>query len=244
MAKAKTSTAVAPSRHLKTIPQKLHLIWVGDEAKRPDRWIATWRTNHPNWEFRLWNNDDLRGEYWETKRQMEIMASEGAWSGVANLMRYELLHRYGGVYVDADSESVRPLDDWLLQCRLFAVWESELHRPGLIANTYIGSVAGHTALRRLIDESRRMAHPLRRFSWKKARYRKVPSWRSNGPVLFTRVLREFSHEAVTILPSCLFLPEHFAGAQDRAGGLVYARHYWGTTMQVKSRPGYELAQRD
>lgn len=37
-----------------TIPSKLHMIWVGDEAKRPDSCIETWRQNHPAWEFRLW----------------------------------------------------------------------------------------------------------------------------------------------------------------------------------------------
>ena len=26
------------------IPKKLHFIWVGDEAKRPDNCIETWRT--------------------------------------------------------------------------------------------------------------------------------------------------------------------------------------------------------
>jgi hypothetical protein len=225
------------------------MIWIGDESKRPDEWIGTWRDNHPDWEFRLWGNNDLRDGRWETKRQMEIMADERAWSGVANLMRYEILHRDGGVYVDSDSESVRPLDEWLLDCQLFAVWENEALRPGLVANTFIGSLPGHKVFRRLIDEIVRMKHPLyveRRDRWSfglRARKVKQASWKTNGPVLFTRVLGEFGHDAVTILPSSLFLPEHFAGHQVRQNTLVYARHYWGTTMQVKGRPGYELAQR-
>jgi hypothetical protein len=36
------------------IPRIIHVIWIGDERKRQDHNIATWRDNHPAWEFRLW----------------------------------------------------------------------------------------------------------------------------------------------------------------------------------------------
>jgi mannosyltransferase OCH1-like enzyme len=70
-------------------------------------------------------------------------------------MRYEILHDHGGVYVDADSTCVRPLDDWLRDMRMFAIWESEQHRPGLIANGFIGSAPQHPALAAIIHETTR-----------------------------------------------------------------------------------------
>lgn len=33
------------------IPKLLHFIWVGDELKRPDNCIDTWRALNPDWEF-------------------------------------------------------------------------------------------------------------------------------------------------------------------------------------------------
>lgn len=96
------------------IPQKIHVIWVGDESKRPDQWISIWRDNHPTWEFRLWGNAELERQSWRSKKQIEIFRNSGHWEGVADLMRYEILFEHGGVYVDADSTSVRPLDSWLL----------------------------------------------------------------------------------------------------------------------------------
>ena len=71
-------------------------------------------------------------------------------------MRYEILHEQGGVYVDADSISVRPLGNWIMAQRMFAVCESEKHRPGLIANTFIGSVPEHPAFGAIIQATSRM----------------------------------------------------------------------------------------
>lgn len=122
----------------------------------PDHHIATWRANHPTWQFRLWGNADLDGCRWRARRQIEIFREGGYWEGVADLMRYEILHEQGGVYVDADSISVRPLGNWIMAQRMFAVWESEKHRPGLIANTFIGSVPEHPALGAIIQATSRM----------------------------------------------------------------------------------------
>jgi inositol phosphorylceramide mannosyltransferase catalytic subunit len=93
-------------------------------------------------------------------RQLKIFRDGGYWDGVADLMRYEILFEHGGVYVDADSTSVRPLDHWLLTPPLFAVWESEQHRPGLIANGFIGSVPQHPALAAIIRATARMNKPV------------------------------------------------------------------------------------
>lgn len=41
------------------IPRTFHFIWVGDESRRPDNCIDTWRAAHPDWQFRLWGNAEL-----------------------------------------------------------------------------------------------------------------------------------------------------------------------------------------
>lgn len=212
------------------IPKKLHMIWVGDESVRPDEWIATWRRNHADWDFRLWDNSDLETEPWICRRQLQQLAKEKRWEGVADVMRYEILLRHGGFYADCDSISLRPLDDWLLAAPLFAVWESEVHAPGLIANGFIGAVPDHPALAELVERVRRLDNPLRSrrrwLPWTK----KVAPWKSTGPALFTRVLRSQPPEKVIILPSVMFLPRHFRETDERAADVVYARHFWSTTL--------------
>jgi hypothetical protein len=63
-------------------------------------------------------------------------------NGVADMMRWEILHAAGGIVVDADSIALRPLDDHLLDCEAFACWENEIVRPGLIAAGYFGAEPG------------------------------------------------------------------------------------------------------
>jgi mannosyltransferase OCH1-like enzyme len=211
------------------IPKKLHLIWVGDDGSRPDRWIESWRTNHPHWEFRLWGNAERETVPWRCAYQIQLLAAAGRWDGVADVMRYEILHEHGGVYVDADSLSVRPLDDWLLETPMFAVWESEEHAPGLVANGFIGAIAGHAALVEIVDRIRQLKDPLRvRNPWRLWPKRVAP-WKTVGPVLFTEVVRGQPPDQVKILASELFLPRHFLDAHERQGKVVYARHFWQTT---------------
>ena len=44
-----------------------------------------------------------------------------------------ILYEYGGIFLDADSFCVKPIDDMLQNCVAFAGWEQEELRKGLIA---------------------------------------------------------------------------------------------------------------
>ncbi|MBV8060049.1 MAG: hypothetical protein JO126_08185 [Alphaproteobacteria bacterium] len=213
------------------IPRKIHVVWVGDEAKRPNSWIETWRVNHPDWEFRLWSNKDLADRHWRAQKQIDIYKNEGQWAGVADLMRYEILYEYGGVYVDADSECLRQLDDWLLQLGMFVAYESERHRPGLIANGFMGCPQGHPVLAKIIGQTSRMCRPTRRWSWQHLSKKNILPWKVTGPRLLTRIIEATKSQDVTILPSILFMPDHFMDkpGDDKRAATGYARHHWGST---------------
>jgi len=153
-------------------------------------------------------------------------------------MRYEILNEHGGVYVDADSICVRPLDDWLLAPRMFAAWESEEHRPGLVANSFIGSAPHHPALDAIVRATSGMRNPvwrrtrhIERWDGLRPRFHHECSlpWETVGPTLFTKMILPFCPFDVTIVPSVLFQPKHFLDTEERQSSLIYARHEWGTT---------------
>ena len=89
------------------IPKKLHFVWVGDESKRPDNCINTWRHYHPDWEIKVWGNEEYQGE-WVNKAHMEQMWPREL-NGVADMMRYEILFNEGGITLDADSICLQSL---------------------------------------------------------------------------------------------------------------------------------------
>src|ERR1019366_9126054 len=174
------------------IPKHLHVIWIGDDSKCPHQWIQTWKDKHPTWQFKLWGNAELDGRPWRSKRQMERFRQAGSWAGVADLMRYEILCEHGGVYVDADSTCVRPLDDWLLDTRMFAAWENEVHRPGLVANGYIGSVPQHPALHAIIRKTSSMNRRVWHRAWTNPfRWEELSPWKAVGPLFFTKMIAPF-----------------------------------------------------
>jgi mannosyltransferase OCH1-like enzyme len=191
------------------IPKTIHQIWIGP-LPAPTRLTSTWRTMHPDWEYRLWT--DHTG--WENQSQIDIMSE---WNGKADIMRYEILEKYGGILVDADSECVQPLDESFLVHEAFACWENEILRPGLVATGYVGACKGSSLMRKCID-----AIKVRDIGG-------VPAWQCVGPGLFTEVSR--GYEGLYIYPARTFIPIHYTGLAAPGRSPIYAKQYWGSTLQ-------------
>jgi mannosyltransferase OCH1-like enzyme len=219
------------------IPKKLHLIWVGDAHERPARCIESWQQNHPNWDFKLWTDKELYEVDWINAAHMHAFAQAKCWSAVADLMRYEVLYREGGVYVDADSFSLRPLDGWLLQSEMFACWESTLGtgRTRLVSNAFLGSEPNNPFLRYLIGTIGKQRDLSKRWSWTRMRFVRIGAWKSVGPYRLTKCIYGYEgkgYRGISILPSHMFCPNHYRGRLHAGNGLFYADHLWaGTTRR-------------
>ena len=132
-----------------TIPKIIHQIWIGKKYHRPEQWMNTWPAMNPDWEYRVWTDDNLH-----TLLPLRAQTAFDAMphlAGKADILRYEILHRFGGVYIDADTECVAPLTDDLLQNFAFAAHENEYIRPGLIANSVIGTQPGCPLMNAMIE---------------------------------------------------------------------------------------------
>ena len=64
--------------------------------------MDTWRALNPDWEFLLWGNEDFAEQDWFNRGHMDAMHGV-VLTGVADMMRWEILHAKGGEVVDADS---------------------------------------------------------------------------------------------------------------------------------------------
>ena len=56
------------------IPKILHIIWVGDEQRQPRQLMDTWVKHHPEWNVRLWGNEDLVGRDWQCQAHIRHWA--------------------------------------------------------------------------------------------------------------------------------------------------------------------------
>jgi len=199
------------------IPKTIHIVWIGNESKRPDNCIRTWAERNPGWQVKVWGNDLLDSTDWVNTNHMRAMSSREI-NGVADMMRWEILYREGGFAVDADSVCVHPLDDALLNRQAFACWESEIARPGLIAAGYVGCEAGNPFVGQIVQDI--LAEPSVVHDM---------AWKTVGPQRLTDSYRRYAYHALDILPSHYFIPEHFSGLRYDGNGIIYARQQWAAT---------------
>lgn len=201
------------------IPKKIHIVWIGDETKRPDECIQTWRDKNPNWEVRVWGNAEFEQEEW-----LNIAHMKAVWGsqpfGVADMMRYEILYEEGGFCIDADSVCEKPLDDHIFCHQAVLFYENEVERPGLVANGYMASVPKNPFFLRIAESIKNDPN--------------VPNSHAcmaTGPFKLTECLGWLPHHDIGILPSHLFMPEHHTG-RAYSGDDVYGRQFWGSTKNA------------
>ena len=83
------------------IPKIIHQIWIGDKNECPKDLMDTWTKKNGSWDHMLWNDENI----FQLINQNQFDAYREL-PGKADILRYEILHRYGGLFVDADSKAV------------------------------------------------------------------------------------------------------------------------------------------
>jgi FkbM family methyltransferase len=194
------------------IPPTFHAIWVGS-SELPSAFEATkasWTSRHPGWTFRLWRDADLR---WLLNQGLFDRAPSPAQK--ADIARYEILRRYGGVYVDVDMECLRPLTPLLAETNFLAGRQDQR----FVAIGILGSSPDHPLLEEAI--SRLPVSSLLRHDILK----------QSGPAFLTRLIEQGDWAArpgVRICEPEVFYPSPWL---DRSAPRVdlsraYAHHAW------------------
>lgn len=90
------------------IPKIIHQIWIGDKVPQELlRFQESWQRYHPDWEYKLWTQHDIPYLNLYNKKLIEEATNPAE---LSDLLRYEILYQYGGVYIDMDFECLQPLD--------------------------------------------------------------------------------------------------------------------------------------
>lgn len=103
------------------IPKVIHYCWFGRKTI-PDRnkaCIESWKKYCPDYEIVEWNEDnyDVR-----KNRYMGQAYEAGKYGYVPDYARIDILHQYGGIYLDTDVEMIRSFDE-LLPLEAFTSFE-------------------------------------------------------------------------------------------------------------------------
>ena len=201
------------------IPKIIHQLWIGPKIA-PTKFMDTWRDKHPGYEYIRWSESEIEKRGLPLSCINRINEMEEI-NGKADIIRWEILYHYGGIFIDADAICIEPFDDLLPDVKAFCGWENEQCREGLRATGTMAFPPKHPLVRECIEWIQNNDCSVERTG--------LRAWMSVGPLLLTKMLNTNNYPDVTVYPSYYFLPEHFTGLQYNGHGRVFAFQEWGST---------------
>jgi inositol phosphorylceramide mannosyltransferase catalytic subunit len=193
-----------PSNDSYRIPPIVHQIWLGSPVpEKYKRWMESW-AGIEGWKYILWTDKEVASL---SMRNRDLYDNSKNFGEKADILRLELLHKFGGLYVDTDFECVNPaLFDRFNKCFDFYIGFEPLEH-GIIGkfnmfkmcNALMAAIPGHPLLKDLIENL-------------KANYlaykRHTGPIGTTGPSYVSRIICEYVESNVDAYRN-LFLPSTF-----------------------------------
>jgi hypothetical protein len=201
------------------IAKIIHQMWIGPKIA-PYRMMNSWREKNPDYEYIFWNEEEIEKRCMKFKC-VEKINSMTELNGKCDIMRWEILNEYGGIFIDADSYCIEPLGDTFINNNGFATYENEIVRRGLIATGTMGFEPKNALCGDIIDWIYNDINMIQSYC----------AWYSVGPGCLTRFIETGNYPTFTIFPSYLFLPQHHTGICYEGHKKVYGYQEWCTSKQ-------------
>lgn len=211
------------------IPKILHQ--TSRTAEIPKRWehtVAASRAMHRGWDYELWTNERSRRYVAEHHPEMAKTFNEYERDIMrADVIRYVVMHDFGGVYCDLDYEFIRPYDYTGADLVIAKEFDRDYgDNRDIVAGFLLASAPGHDfwvdVLRELIDNP-----PVT------GTYHDVV--KATGPGFLTRVFyaNAEKYEGVRVEPRPVFSPYRMRGRNERQvllnSGVTHGIHHaWGS----------------
>lgn len=174
------------------IPKKIHHIWLGGEVPEKFKKIMqSWKEFHPDFEYFLWTDETIKTISLKNQNLFDKASNFGTKS---DLLRYEILEQFGGIYVDVDFECIKSLEPLIFAHSFF----TGIGGFDYINNAIIGSSSHHPLIQNIVmyvgaTEEKNLSNP----------------WYHTGPLFFTkqvaRFVRKHPDQAI-VYPICFFYP--------------------------------------
>ena len=224
------------------IPKIIHQYWNGNFP--PKMLMERCRNLHPDWEYRLWSPKNVSAiPNFYNKKIFDSFGRRKSWVGQSDVLRYEVLNAFGGIYMDADTLCFRSFNP--LRTNGFFAGYHNFGNPSLsysddtlIANGIMGSVKGHPLALQLVKGLQN-----------DPKYSRGPEWKNVGPKYATSIIENCKHCNATgdvhILPHWAFVPYHFRENPTIQNYITrleelprvkkynsYSMNLWGSTSKI------------
>jgi mannosyltransferase OCH1-like enzyme len=223
------------------IPKIVHKIWLGS-APLPDRYRAldkTWATS-PSWKVKWWFDADVTAvlKYFRPNNVKAFYRSKNLGER-SDVVRYEILNKWGGMYADTDVECLKDIDGLVDRHDVsFFVGKESFNKNEnkyIYGNAVIGCRPGHPAMRDVVGSLY--------WEMKKSYEENVGLiWqivKGSGPHFLTKVLDR--HHNVTAFDCDVFYPgfeteavRYYRGDKSKSVSTnSYLFHHWDNTWLIE-----------
>lgn len=185
---------------MQKIPKIIHQIWSGKYNPLPKHFRMmgeTWKEHHPDWDYQFWDEErmnrfihDYYPQYWDI--YLSFPYDVQRWDAI----RYLILDRIGGMYVDFDVECLKPHDQLFMDKTCCFSAEPERHRERFKRDVYFNNalmacVPEHPFMKIIVDKV---------FSYKPSIFDLPSSQRffeimtTTGPLLLVDIYEKYPHK--------------------------------------------------
>lgn len=124
------------------IPKIFHRIWLGDNPMPEEFkiWGKTWTNLHPNWQMKEWNNTNgikINHDYIKYSKNV---------AQTSDLLRYEILYKHGGIYIDTDFVCQKNIEPLLEDASFVGAGEYE----NMVSAGFIAATPNHPIIKEAI----------------------------------------------------------------------------------------------
>ncbi len=113
------------------IPKTIHYIWLGGNPlpKVAEQCIESWKKYCPDYEIKRWDESNLNIDCCTYCREAY---DSKKFAFASDVLRFDVLSKEGGIYLDIDVEMLKPIDDLLTNSCFMGFETYDVLNPGLI----------------------------------------------------------------------------------------------------------------
>jgi inositol phosphorylceramide mannosyltransferase catalytic subunit len=228
------------------IPRIIHQTW--KDLAIPRRFVEmsnTWKKMHPDWEYILWT-DEMNRDFIKEQFPLFLPVYDSYEANIQRVdaVRYFILLKYGGVFVDLDFECRQNIQSIINSSDCVFGIEPQEHcswhdKDMIISNAFMAAVPGSPFIRRLCTELETSS-----FVTDNPNIRVLET---TGPFMLSRIYKQYDRQhEVTILPAELLYPltknelleisvsEPDAAILEKINNAYGIHHYVGTWWDKKT----------
>ena len=130
------------------IPKVIHQIHLGGKplSNQELKWQKTWKDHNPDWEFIFWDDEALKSIDIINKKYLDDCDN---YSMKSDILRFDILYQFGGLYIDTDFECLKSLDSFF-DNRDFIVCRQNPNGPS-ICGAFFAATKHHSLVKKLVD---------------------------------------------------------------------------------------------